>query len=152
MQNDCARFSALPESRATSYLADIRVVRAVSPLGRAVRIGLTSAVTVVLGAFNCWAGTHVDLNNKTELDLQGRWVSRLSGFNPGGAPGVADGVPPYFSADARLAWHPRSDLELSLVGQNLLDSHHPEFGTSPLVRSPFVEIRRGACVKATWQF
>lgn len=95
---------------------------------------------------------YVDLNDKTELDLQGRWVSRLTGFNPGGAPGVADAVPSYFSADARLAWRLRSNLELSLVGQNLLDGHHPEFGTSALVRSPLVEIRRGASLRATWQF
>lgn len=96
--------------------------------------------------------TYLDLTDTTELDLQGRWVGRLSGFNPGGAPGVADAVPSYFSADVRLAWRPRTALELSLIGQNLLDQHHPEFGTSSLVRSPLVEIRRGAYAKVAWRF
>jgi len=66
--------------------------------------------------------------------------------------GVADGIPSYFSLDVRLAWRARKNLEISVVGQNLLDNHHPEFGTSPLVRSPLVEIRRDVYGKATWSF
>lgn len=94
----------------------------------------------------------VDLPRHVELDLVGRWVDRLSGFNPSGVPGVADGVPSYFSFDARLAWRARTNLEIAAVGQNLLDDHHAEFGTSPLVRSPLVEIRRGVYGKVTWRF
>ena len=36
------------------------------------------------------------------------------------------GAPSYTEADARLAWRVRPNLELSLVGQNLLDNQHPE--------------------------
>ena len=65
---------------------------------------------------------------------------------------MADGIPSYFSLDARLAPRARKNLEIAVVGQNLLDDHHPEFGTSPLVRSPLVEIRRGVYGKVTWRF
>lgn len=93
-----------------------------------------------------------DVTRDVGLDLLGRWVDRLSGFNPSGVPGVADGIPSYFSFDARLAWRARKNLEVSVVGQNLLDNHHPEFGTSPLVRSPLVEIRRAVYGKTAWSF
>ncbi len=36
-------------------------------------------------------------------------------------------IPNYFRFDTRLGWKPMDGLELSLVGQNLLDSEHPEF-------------------------
>ncbi len=36
-------------------------------------------------------------------------------------------VPSYVEADVRLGWHVNEHLELSLVGQNLLQAHHPEF-------------------------
>jgi iron complex outermembrane receptor protein len=41
------------------------------------------------------------------------------------------GVPTYTALDARYAWRVRPDLELSLVGQNLFDSAHAEFGAAP---------------------
>lgn len=96
--------------------------------------------------------SYFDLMRNVELDLAGRWVDRLHGFNPSGVPGVRDGIPSYFSFDARLAWRAGENLEISVVGQNLSNSHHPEFGTSPLVRSPLVEIRRAVRAQATWRF
>ena len=67
-----------------------------------------------------------------ELDLMGRYVDTLPAF----------GIPSDVSLDVRLGWKPRENLEFAIVGQNLLDNHHPKFGTSPLVRSPLVEIER----------
>jgi len=93
-----------------------------------------------------------DLSHDVEFDLMGRFVDRLRGFNVSGAPGVANVINDYVSLDARLAWRPRKNLELSVVGQNLLDDHHPEFGTNALVRAPLVEIRRGIYGKVTWEF
>jgi iron complex outermembrane receptor protein len=37
-------------------------------------------------------------------------------------------VPRYAELDARLGWSPNPDLDLSIVGRNLLDAQHPEFG------------------------
>ena len=39
-------------------------------------------------------------------------------------------VPSYTGLDLRLAWLPDPHLELSLVGQNLIQTKHPEFTTS----------------------
>ena len=80
-----------------------------------------------------------DLPNNIQFDLMGRYVEGLSGFTPE--------VPSYISLDARLAWKPRPGLELAVVGQNLLDNHHAEYGGSPSV-----EIRRSvyATIAYTW--
>lgn len=87
-----------------------------------------------------------------EFDAIGRFTDRLSGFNPTGLPNVSDTVDAYTALDARLAWRPRKDLELSVAGQNLLVDHHAEFGTNPFIRSPLVEIRRSVYGKAAWRF
>lgn len=55
-------------------------------------------------------------------------------------------VPAYTALDLRLGWTLRPDLEFSLVGQNLFDDQHPEFGTSP-GRSEF---RRAIYGKFIW--
>jgi iron complex outermembrane receptor protein len=57
-------------------------------------------------------------------------------------------VPSYFAADLRLAWHPRPNLELAIVGQNLVDSRHAEFGAAPAAQ----EIPRSVYGKITWRF
>jgi outer membrane receptor protein involved in Fe transport len=38
------------------------------------------------------------------------------------------GTPSYITMDLRLAWRARKHLELAVVGQNLLDTYHWEFG------------------------
>jgi iron complex outermembrane receptor protein len=85
-----------------------------------------------------------DLPRHLEFDLIGRFVDRLPGFDPV--------VESYLSVDARVSWRPRKNVEIAVVGQNLLDNHHPESGTAPLLRSLLVEIKRGVYVKATWRF
>jgi len=93
-----------------------------------------------------------DLPGHVEFDLIGRYVDRLRGFNPNNLPGTADVVNQYLSLDVRLAWWPRERVEVAVVGQNLLDNHHPESGSNPLVRAPLAEIQRGVYGKVTWQF
>ena len=51
-------------------------------------------------------------------------------------------------ADARLAWRPVPHLELSIVGQNLLQPHHAEYGGDP---GPLVGIKRGVYASMTWR-
>jgi iron complex outermembrane receptor protein len=54
----------------------------------------------------------------------------------------------YSELDVRFAWQMSEQVELSLVGQNLLHDQHLEFGT-PATRG---EIERSVYGKVTWQF
>ncbi len=56
----------------------------------------------------------------------------------------------YVRTDARLAWIPRKDIELSISVENMFDDKHPEFieDSSPLI----IEIERSVYGKITWQF
>lgn len=78
-----------------------------------------------------------NLSKDFELDLIYRYVSALPDQN----------VPAYSTGDARFGWRLSKQFELSLVGQNLLQPHHPEFGGDP---GPLVEIRRSAYARLTW--
>jgi len=73
-----------------------------------------------------------------QLDLVGRYVDSLD--NPR--------VPSYITFDARIAWWWKDRLEISVVGQNLAHSQHPEFG-SPGARE---EIPRSVFGKVAWWF
>ena len=85
-----------------------------------------------------------DLPRNLEFDLTGRFVDSLPGFDPE--------ISSYFALDARVAWRPRKVLEIAVVGQNLLDDHHPEFGASSVLAAPVVEIRRNVYAKISWWF
>ena len=78
-----------------------------------------------------------DLSKVLTLDLTYRYVSALPGQK----------VAAYSTGDARLAWHIGQQLEISLVGQNLFQPQHPEFGGDP---GPLVGIQRSAYAKVTW--
>ncbi len=56
----------------------------------------------------------------------------------------------YFSMDIRLAWRPIKDIELSLVGQNLLAEHHLEYKQETITIPS--EIDRGMYGKLMWSF
>jgi len=60
----------------------------------------------------------MDLPHHIDLDCMMRYVSELSRQN----------VPSYVAVDVRLAWRPNDHVELALVGRNLFDDRHPEFG------------------------
>ena len=65
------------------------------------------------------------------------------------ADGIKDGnVPAYTRVDLRLGWRPTDRIELSLVGQNLLDPRHPEAGP-PFFRAP-TEVPRSVFLKAAF--
>lgn len=66
----------------------------------------------------------MDLTRNMDFDTDLRWVDTLHNNNA-----AAQGtVPSYFELNARLAWHITNNIELSVVGQNLLHDHHPEYG------------------------
>lgn len=66
-------------------------------------------------------------------------------------PGNDYTIPAYTELDLRVAWQARPDLELSLVGQNLLAPSHREFGSSYILSTP-AEIERGVYLRADWKF
>ncbi|HEX7951797.1 MAG TPA: TonB-dependent receptor [Burkholderiales bacterium] len=80
----------------------------------------------------------LDLPARIEFDVSVRYVGSLP--NPA--------VPAYSAVDARLGWRVRSDLELSLIAQNLFDPGHAEFGT-PGIRS---ELDRVIYAQALWHY
>jgi iron complex outermembrane recepter protein len=82
-----------------------------------------------------------DLNDKWQLDL---WLRRVSAIS-------LHQVPAYNSLDLRVGWRPSPQLELSLVGQNLLQRSHYEFA-SQFIRLTRAEIERGAYLKVVWKF
>ena len=75
-----------------------------------------------------------------QFDSVLRYVDNLNQLGPT--------VPAYFELDLRLGWQPTKNLELSVVGQNLLDEQHPEFG-NPATRQ---EIPRSVFGKVTWTY
>jgi iron complex outermembrane receptor protein len=58
-------------------------------------------------------------------------------------------VPAYEELNARLTWQPTAKLDLSIVGQNLLNPRHIEFGTPGAARR---EIERGVYGLVEWHF
>ncbi len=79
-----------------------------------------------------------DLPKKLEFDQIFRYVSALP----------AQRVGAYGTADVRFSWRASRSLELSVVGQNLFQPHHAEFGGDP---GSLVGMRRSAYAKITWQ-
>ena len=86
-----------------------------------------------------------NLPKRIELDAGLRWVDTV--YNNNG--GVLATVPSYMDMDVRLGWHATKRMELSIVGQNLLHAHHPEFGVPDSTREA---IRRAVYGKVSWQF
>ena len=83
----------------------------------------------------------IDLPLDMELDGALRYVGRLPSSN----------IDSYLEMDLRLGWEPIKNLEISLVGQNLLDNSHSEF-TGPLFGLPQTEVQRGVYGKVRWEF
>ncbi len=82
--------------------------------------------------------TAVDFAKRFQLDLEYRFVSALPAY----------AVPAYSTGDARLGWRLSRQFDLSLVGENLLQPSHPEYGGDP---GPLVLIKRSAYAKLTWR-
>jgi iron complex outermembrane receptor protein len=79
-----------------------------------------------------------DLARQHELHATVRYVSELP----------TPPVPSYHAVDLRWAWRPRSDLELSVTGQNLFGPSHGEFAN----RSFRTEFERAVFVKLVGRF
>ena len=81
----------------------------------------------------------VDLPYDVNFDSMLRFVDNTS---------VSD---EYYELDLRLGWEALKNLELSVVGQNLLQSEHLEWDAGILGQPP-VEVERGVYGKLTYRF
>ena len=75
------------------------------------------------------------------LDLASRYVDQLPSLN----------VDRYTSLDIRLGWRLTEAVHLDLVGQNLLQTRHPEF-TPEFYDTLPTHVERGVYGKVTWQY
>ena len=80
----------------------------------------------------------LDLPGRLEFSQTYRYVSDLP----------AQQVASYGTADVRLSWHRIQHFEFSLVGQNLLQPHHAEYGGDP---GTLVGIKRSVYGAITWR-
>ncbi|MDD2499573.1 MAG: TonB-dependent receptor [Geobacter sp.] len=85
-----------------------------------------------------------DLGKQVELDLWLRAVDRVDYIDQVSIPG-------YLTMDIRLAWKPLKKLELSVVGQNLFQNHHPEY-IPEFINTTASEVPRSVYGKLTWRF
>jgi iron complex outermembrane receptor protein len=79
-----------------------------------------------------------DFTKQVSLDTDLRYVDNVQS------------VPAYVTADVHLSYRPTANLELSLVGQNLFQSQHPEQASQ--IGEPTTEVPRGFYGKITWRF
>lgn len=83
-----------------------------------------------------------DLPRDVEFDMTWRYVDRLKSL----------GIPDYTTFDLRLGWRPVRNLELSLVGQNLLEDTHREYVSRDYIRTAPETIQRGVYTKLAWNW
>jgi iron complex outermembrane recepter protein len=87
----------------------------------------------------------LDLPAAFQLDAQLRALAAVRQLPPAAS---GEGIPGYTELDLRLAWRGWQQMEISVVGQNLLRDHHPEFGP-PAQRG---EVERAVYGKVAWGF
>jgi iron complex outermembrane receptor protein len=80
-----------------------------------------------------------DLPRDFQFDATFRYVSRID--NPDAA------VPGYGELDLRVAWQAMTDVEIAIVGQNLLHDRHPELGVVAVRQ----EMERSVYAKIAWR-
>ena len=85
--------------------------------------------------------SNYDLSDRLQLNLWLRYVGRIELYN----------IPSYVTLDTRLAFKPTKNVELFLVGQNLLSENHREI-VADFIPSVSTNIPRGIYVGAAWRF
>jgi len=88
--------------------------------------------------------SYIDLPGNLELDL---FAYYHGPFGTDQNPNVSTKFNGWKRFDARIAWHPTPNLELSVVGQNLTDRRHLEGldffeGSAPISGQPVSEVER----------
>ncbi|BBL58777.1 TonB-dependent receptor plug domain-containing protein [Methylomonas koyamae] len=88
----------------------------------------------------------LSLRKDLDFDLWLRYVDSNASVGVFGLQHIDD----YVTMDVRLAWRPAQNLELSLVGQNLLSESHLEFRQENQTLPTFID--RGMYGKLAWSF
>ncbi len=84
-----------------------------------------------------------DIGKNLDFDITARYVDCLTDID----------VPAYMTMDLRLAWRLRKNLELAVVGQNLLQPYHWEFAsTAGDLNCEVTEIPRSVYGTLTWRY
>ncbi|HWR21020.1 MAG TPA: TonB-dependent receptor [Verrucomicrobiae bacterium] len=86
--------------------------------------------------------SHLNLPWRLQFDTAAYFVDRLPTFD----------LRRYLRLDVRLGWRPTQAFEINLVGQNLLEGSHREFGTilGDIINT--TRVQRSVLVYATWRF
>jgi iron complex outermembrane receptor protein len=85
--------------------------------------------------------SNYDLSERLQFNLWLRYVSKVDFYH----------IPSYVTMDTKLTFKPQKNVELFLVGQNLLSQNHREF-VSDFIPSLPTSIPRGIYVGAEWRF
>ncbi|MBT3342183.1 MAG: TonB-dependent receptor [Gemmatimonadetes bacterium] len=146
---------ALPEDWGrvrTSYATtriDLNVDPGLEPTSDAVEGGTPAHQVLLWASLNPWTNV--------QMDAILRFVDEISDRPDGAAPLLYDDylphrdIPAYTQLDMRIEWRVSSELRLSLVGQNLLDDHHPESADLLMDTGP-TEAQRGVYSSLIWSF
>jgi len=83
--------------------------------------------------------SQLNLQNNLEFDTTLYYVDSVPHYN----------IHSYMRLDMGLTWHVSKNTDFSIIGQNLLDRTHPEFGNNGVIAT---ETQRGIFGKLTWRF
>ena len=83
--------------------------------------------------------SQLNLSDSVELNKTLYYVDSVPYYN----------IPAYMRLDVGLTWHPNKNMDVSIVGQNLLDKAHPEFDDDSVIST---EVQRGVYGKLTYRF
>ena len=90
---------------------------------------------------------HVSVRSQMSLPYHIEFDSWLRYTDKLPALSVAD----YVELDLRLGWKPMPNFDISLIGQNLLHSHHDEFSDT-ILGTQRTGIQRSFVGRITWTF
>lgn len=91
----------------------------------------------------------MDLSNAWSLDLWVYYADELGSTSYSLGSDAAE-ISEYISLNVRLAWRPSEQMELSLVGRDLLDNRHPEFNVENFITR--TEVERSIYGQIRWDF
>lgn len=93
--------------------------------------------------------SRMNLAHDVQLDVFARYVDQI--FIPRANGGAGQAIASYWNLDVRLGWRPTANLELSLLGQNLLDDRHAEFSPT-FISVGAAEVERSVFGLVTYRF